>query len=594
MSPRELIILILGLAIVGVVLRGLFVALRARKGQIRLSIDKNIPRDVDLEALEMAELPSGGARVVQRSLDSVNSQNSQLDAALKRAEDIQLGPEDSADNEVPILMDAVSLSKSSPLNQGNDQISAVVQASPAENSVAEAGETEVEELDELEDSIEDQQPVSEMDFEEEEFQSTPKIGDMTETDSFEEIDDVDEEDEIWENQASREEESADDVLLDYDDYGDEDNEVADSLASVAPDYRSAADTSTAYAEDEAVDDELFEDELEPASIDAPEENSLEEFEDDFDDEDLLEDEHEQQVTSSSTQAKSFEDQLDEFSLSAGERIGFNEPKQQSPNPDKPQSVLQPSLFDDETDSDASVVEEQSKPMSFFSALKRSITPQEKPKAKPVEEISLQTPVVEAKEEVVAVPHVSTPEDVAQPQTSVTSRQTKEVAQKGAPTPSRAQSEFEAETVSEPSEVIVMNVMAREGYAFAGDDLLQVLITSGLKFGDMNIFHQRVGADKKGPVLFSVANVLNPGTFDLNNMDNFSTLGVSFFLALPTVMNNLEAFEKMLAVAQQVKAGLDGELKDDNRNVMTSQTIEHYRQRVRDFELRRLKAAGARH
>ncbi len=604
MSPRELIILILGLAIVGVVLRGLFVALRARKGQIRLAIDKNIPSDVDLEALEMAELPGGGARVVQRSLDSVNSQNSRLDAALKKAEDIQLGADNSDDKDVPILMDAVSLSKSSQPYQHNEHVDESVLDSPAEDSFIEDDETaanELDELEELDETIDNHQSDSEIDFEEDDLQASPQIGDLVEETLFEEVgDNADEEDEIWENQASREEESADDVLLDYEDYSDDDNEVSDSLASVAPDYRSdaAPDVADEYAEDEMADDELDDDELEPAPAE-PIEDRLEEFEDDIDEESGADEyepegEEEEEVVSNAPQARSFEDQLDEFSMSAGERIGFTEPKQPAPPPAKPQSVSQPSLFDDEFDSDKPVADQKSKPMSFLSALKRSITPQEKPIPKPVEEISLKTPVVEAKEEVVAAPQVSTPAPEAQAQPIVPQQQSREARQKEAPKPSRAQSEYEAGTASEPSEVIVLNVMARQGYAFAGDDLLQVLITSGLKFGEMNIFHQRIGADKKGPVLFSVANVLNPGTFDLNNMDNFTTLGVSFFLALPTVMNNLEAFEKMLSVAQQVKAGLDGELKDDNRNVMTSQTIEHYRQRVRDFELRRLKAAGVRH
>jgi FtsZ-interacting cell division protein ZipA len=83
------------------------------------------------------------------------------------------------------------------------------------------------------------------------------------------------------------------------------------------------------------------------------------------------------------------------------------------------------------------------------------------------------------------------------------------------------------------------------------------------------------------------------TFDLNNMDEFTTLGISFFLALPTPINNLDAFEQMLGVAQEIRATLGGDLKDDHRNAMTGQTIEHYRQRIRDFELRRLKAVAAR-
>ena len=91
MNPRELIILILGLAIVAVILRGLYVALKARRGQIKLSIDKNIPQDIDFEALELAELPGGGARVVERPPEQAMVQNSKLEEAQARASAINLG-----------------------------------------------------------------------------------------------------------------------------------------------------------------------------------------------------------------------------------------------------------------------------------------------------------------------------------------------------------------------------------------------------------------------------------------------------------------------------------------------------------------------
>jgi hypothetical protein len=81
MGGRELLILLLGLATVAIVLRRLFVVLRSRRGQIKLVIDKNIPQDIDLDALELSELPGGGARVVERSLQEVNLQNSAVEAA---------------------------------------------------------------------------------------------------------------------------------------------------------------------------------------------------------------------------------------------------------------------------------------------------------------------------------------------------------------------------------------------------------------------------------------------------------------------------------------------------------------------------------
>ena len=138
-----------------------------------------------------------------------------------------------------------------------------------------------------------------------------------------------------------------------------------------------------------------------------------------------------------------------------------------------------------------------------------------------------------------------------------------------------------------SQVLVINVMARPKTSIQGDELLPILLGAGLRFGEMSIFHRH--ADRKGgPVLFSVANALNPGTFDLNDISDFNTQGVCFFMTLPNVANNMLAFEQMLATAKHVQSVLDAELKDDNRSVMTAQTVEHYRQRIRDFDLQQLK------
>jgi cell division protein ZipA len=136
-------------------------------------------------------------------------------------------------------------------------------------------------------------------------------------------------------------------------------------------------------------------------------------------------------------------------------------------------------------------------------------------------------------------------------------------------------------------------MSREDDDFSGDDVLKSLVDNGLVFGEMNIFHRYASQDNEDSVLFSVANILRPGTFDLYNMHEFSTIGISLFLSLPTDVNNLEAFENMIRIAKRICKTLDGLLKDDHRNLMTAQTIEHYRQRIRDFELLQLKTAVSR-
>jgi cell division protein ZipA len=136
----------------------------------------------------------------------------------------------------------------------------------------------------------------------------------------------------------------------------------------------------------------------------------------------------------------------------------------------------------------------------------------------------------------------------------------------------------------PQEVIVINVMARNGRSFEGYDLLPILQLQGLRLGDMSIFHKHSGSNGSGSVLFSMANMVKPGTFDLASMDSFVTPGVSFFLQLPNKYGNMASFDQMLTAANAIKHALDGELKDENRSVLTRQTLEHYKQRIRDFEL----------
>jgi cell division protein ZipA len=102
-------------------------------------------------------------------------------------------------------------------------------------------------------------------------------------------------------------------------------------------------------------------------------------------------------------------------------------------------------------------------------------------------------------------------------------------------PSEKQAEVEppAEPLASrsiPPEVIVINVLARNGAKFGGTDLLEAFLRNGLKFGDMNIFHRIQPASKE--VQFSVASAVEPGTFDLSAMEAFKTPGVSFFMRMP--------------------------------------------------------------
>jgi cell division protein ZipA len=137
------------------------------------------------------------------------------------------------------------------------------------------------------------------------------------------------------------------------------------------------------------------------------------------------------------------------------------------------------------------------------------------------------------------------------------------------------------------QVLIINVMARPDTVIEGSKLLPVLLKHGMRLGDMSIFHRHADVSGKGPVMFSMANMLKPGTFSMSEMETFTTKGISFFMQLPNRIGNMQCFEQMLETAEAVKTELDAQLKDENRSVFTRQTIEHCRQRIRDFELEML-------
>lgn len=145
---------------------------------------------------------------------------------------------------------------------------------------------------------------------------------------------------------------------------------------------------------------------------------------------------------------------------------------------------------------------------------------------------------------------------------------------------------------DPELVLVINVMAPKEQPFDGAELLEIVLSQGMRFGTMNIFHRHEQDDGDGEMLYSMANIVVPGTFELAKMKSFTTPGVSFFMTLPMDANASEAFEEMLTTAKIISARMGGELKDENRSVLTPQTITHYRSKLQEFARKQLSRAPA--
>ncbi|RUO77925.1 cell division protein ZipA [Idiomarina seosinensis] len=118
----------------------------------------------------------------------------------------------------------------------------------------------------------------------------------------------------------------------------------------------------------------------------------------------------------------------------------------------------------------------------------------------------------------------------------------------------------------------------------GSVLLQMMTELGCKFGDMGIFHRYEQTSGNGPMIFSVANMFNPGTFDLDNIENFETEGVALFMALPLDYDGQQAFNMMLNAAKKLAMEIpQGQVLDGNRQLLSRQSIQQAHQTIREYE-----------
>jgi cell division protein ZipA len=122
----------------------------------------------------------------------------------------------------------------------------------------------------------------------------------------------------------------------------------------------------------------------------------------------------------------------------------------------------------------------------------------------------------------------------------------------------------------------------------GAKLQESLLAESLQHGKYGIFH-RLHTD--GSIVFSVASMVEPGSFELEKMSETLYPGITMFTQLPGPVPGMHALNELIACARRLQANLGGTLQDERGVPLTVHRIERMRQEVREFE--RPPAGGGR-
>lgn len=153
----------------------------------------------------------------------------------------------------------------------------------------------------------------------------------------------------------------------------------------------------------------------------------------------------------------------------------------------------------------------------------------------------------------------------------------------APAPAHAAPKHDAPP-REPDLIISLTLMARDGQKFHGDELHTALQAAGLELGEFDIYHYcdtDLTDDTRS--IFSIANIVKPGTFNAATRRDFTTIGLALFMQAPGPMTASEAFDTLLEKAHFIAQRLRGVVGDEHRTPLSPQRIREMRERTLNYD-----------
>jgi cell division protein ZipA len=151
-------------------------------------------------------------------------------------------------------------------------------------------------------------------------------------------------------------------------------------------------------------------------------------------------------------------------------------------------------------------------------------------------------------------------------------------------------DLDAELPAELEPLLIQLSVSSRREPFVGLDLMDAAEACGLRPGRMDIFHCLDEFDDDTRIYFSMANMVKPGTFPFEAMDEFTTPGLMLFAQLDGRPEDITILEEMIATARKLAAELDGEVLDETRRPLTVRKEEELHLAVLDNERRWARTA----
>lgn len=136
----------------------------------------------------------------------------------------------------------------------------------------------------------------------------------------------------------------------------------------------------------------------------------------------------------------------------------------------------------------------------------------------------------------------------------------------------------SEPISKP-EFLMLYIVAPEGFVFQGSRITKILDELGFLFGDKEIYHRHADLSIDSPILFSIANMEQPGTFHYN-MQDFSTVGLALFIQFPSEGNDLMNLRMMIRAAKSIAEDLNGFVLTSEQKIFDELEEKRYLDSIR--------------